>query len=74
MTKRKVFHLTVGGTTYCDWLGCMAGQGKAAQSGVYSCSHTGARAAQEAAKALQPYFKAPVRAVAGECPTMKESR
>lgn len=66
----KLFYLQVGDTPYCEWLGCIAGQDKATQSGVHSCSHMGTRQAREAAKALQPFFSVPVRAVVGNCPAM----
>ncbi len=61
-------YLTIGDRPYCDHLGCQAGLDLALKTGVDTCGYRSGAAAKRAAKALQPFFCVPVRAVRGDCP------
>ncbi len=62
-------HLTIGGTPWCEWTGCKAGQDINAKAGPHTCGQPTATAAKRAAKDLRPHFRrGAVKAVAGPCP------
>lgn len=64
---KQPHHLTVGDKPFCDKLGCLAGLDVAKRSGVHTCDQPSKKAALEAAKKLKPFFRVPVRVVAGPC-------
>lgn len=60
-------HLTVCGRPYCGYLGTIAGNEIAEETGVYHCSFPSRRAATTAKRALQKRLY-DVRVVDGPCP------
>jgi len=62
-------HIMIGDRTWCDWLGCKAGQDTAKATGVTSCAQPSLAAGRRAVAALAPHFKPGiVRTFRGVCP------
>jgi hypothetical protein len=71
---KKLHHIVIGDTPLCSWLGCAAGRDITERAGVRTCTAVSGAEARRMAARLQPNFRVPVRAVAGECPSFEAGR
>lgn len=70
MHAKNPHHLRIGPDTWCDWLGCTAGQKiNAAEGGKLTCESVSRAQAERVARLLRPHFKrGRVKVIPGPCP------